>query len=127
MTYNFGLTSKAKLSSVHKDLQKVFYEAITNSPYDFSITEGLRSYARQKELVAAGKSKTLNSRHLTGHAVDFCILIDGKASWDLPKYKEVANHIKAVAKELNIPIVCGVDWKGFVDGPHVQLDAKEYK
>jgi len=127
MTYNFGLTSKAKLSSVHKDLQKVFYAAITNSPYDFSITEGLRSYARQKELVAAGKSKTLNSRHLTGHAVDFCILIEGNASWELSKYKEVAEHIKATAKELNIPVVCGVDWKGFVDGPHVELDRSVYK
>lgn len=127
MTYNFGLTSKAKLSSVHKDLQKVFYAAITNSPYDFSITEGLRSLDRQKELVAAGKSKTLNSRHLTGHAVDFCILIEGKASWEVAKYKEVANHIKATAKELNIPVVCGVDWKGFVDAVHIELDRQHYK
>ena len=127
MTYQFGVLSKERLEGVHQDLRKVFYEAIGGSPYDFSITEGLRTYKRQKMLVEAGKSKTMNSRHLTGHAVDFCIIIDGKASWDVPKYKEVATHIKAVADKLEIPIVCGVDWKGFVDGPHVELARSVYK
>lgn len=127
MTYQFGVLSKERLEGVHQDLRKVFYEAIGGSPYDFSITEGLRTYKRQKMLVEAGKSKTMNSRHLTGHAVDFCIIIDGKASWDVPKYKEVATHIKAVADKLEIPIVCGVDWKGFVDAVHIELDRQHYK
>ena len=127
MTYQFGVLSKERLEAVHQDLRKVFYEAIGGSPYDFSITEGLRTHKRQKMLVEAGKSQTMNSRHLTGHAVDFCIIIDGKASWDVPKYKEVATHIKAVADKLEIPIVCGVDWKGFIDGPHVELARSVYK
>lgn len=127
MTYQFGVLSKERLEGVHQDLRKVFYEAITDSPYDFSITEGLRTHKRQKMLVEAGKSQTMNSRHLTGHAVDFCIIIDGKADWDLEKYHKVTDHIKNVASKLNIPIVCGIDWKSFVDAVHIELDRKHYK
>lgn len=127
MTYQFGVLSKERLEGVHQDLRKVFYEAIGGSPYDFSITEGLRTYKRQKMLVEAGKSQTMNSRHLTGHAVDFCIIIDGKADWDLEKYHKVTDHIKNVASKLNIPIVCGIDWKTLKDGPHVELDRSVYK
>jgi peptidoglycan L-alanyl-D-glutamate endopeptidase CwlK len=127
MTYQFGVLSKERLEGVHQDLRKVFYAALEGSPYDFSITEGLRTYKRQKMLVEAGKSQTMNSRHLTGHAVDFCIIIDGKADWDLEKYHKVTDHIKNVASKLNIPIVCGIDWKTLKDGPHVELDRSVYK
>jgi peptidoglycan LD-endopeptidase CwlK len=126
MTYNFGNKSLEKLSTVHPDLQKLFKEAITNSPYDFSITEGVRSLERQKELVAAKKSTTMNSRHLTGKAVDIAVFVDGKITWDIRAYKAVAEHIKNVAKLMNIPIVWGGDWKSFVDGPHFELDKKVY-
>ena len=33
------------------------------------ITEGLRTWQRQEALLREGKSKTMRSRHLTGHAV----------------------------------------------------------
>jgi peptidoglycan L-alanyl-D-glutamate endopeptidase CwlK len=126
MTYNFGNKSLEKLSTVHPDLQKLFKEAITNSPYDFSITEGVRSLERQKELVAAKKSTTMHSRHLTGHAVDIAVIVDGKISWDIRVYKAVADHIKNVAKLMSIPIEWGGDWKSFIDGPHFQLPEKVY-
>ena len=126
MTHSFGLQSKAKLSTVNKVLQDVFYAAISEAPYDFSITEGLRSLDRQKQLVKEGKSMTVNSRHLTGNAVDVCIIIDGKASWDFDKYKQLSDHIKEVAKGLNTPIVWGGDWHTFKDGPHYELDRKVY-
>lgn len=126
MTYNFGNKSLEKLSTVHPDLQKLFKEAITNSPYDFSITEGVRSLERQKELVAAKKSTTMNSRHLTGKAVDIAVFIDGKLTWDIRAYKAVSEHIKSIAKLMNIPIVWGGDWKSFIDGPHFELDKKVY-
>lgn len=126
MTFQFGTKSLERLATVHPDLQRLFKEAITNSPYDFSITEGIRTLERQKELFAAKKSTTLNSRHLTGKALDISVIVDGKVTWDIQAYKVVAEHIKSVAKLMNIAIVWGGDWKSFVDGPHFELDKKVY-
>lgn len=126
MTHIFGLQSKAKLSTVHKSLQDLFYAAIGEAPYDFSITEGLRSLERQKKLFKDGKSKTMNSRHLTGHAVDVCIIIDGAACWDMAKYVELAQYIKRISSAVNVPIEAGAEWTTFKDGPHYQLPWKDY-
>ena len=124
--FSFGAKSSEKLAQVHPDLQRVFNEAIKNSPLDFSITEGLRTKERQKELFSAGKSQTMNSRHLTGKAVDIAVLVDGKITWDLKYYRIVTDHIKQAAKELNIPITCGIDWTSFVDGVHIELNRSKY-
>jgi peptidoglycan L-alanyl-D-glutamate endopeptidase CwlK len=126
MTYQFSVKSQDKLSGVHPDLQRVFKEAITASPYDFSITEGLRSLDRQKELLEAKKSTTMNSRHLTGKAVDIAVFIDGKVTWELKYYRVVADHIKAVAVLSDVPLVWGGDWKSFIDGPHFELNRSTY-
>ena len=124
--FSFGAKSSEKLAKVHPDLQRVFNEAIKNSPLDFSITEGLRTKERQKELFSAGKSQTMNSRHLTGKAVDIAVLVAGAITWDFAKYQIVAGHIKKVAKELNIDIVWGGDWQSFKDGPHFELHRSVY-
>lgn len=124
--YSLGIRSLSNLQGVHDDLAMVIEKAITSSPHDFAVTEGLRSPTRQQRLVDEGKSKTLNSRHVTGHAVDIVVLIDGEACWDFDKYKEVADHIKEVAEELAIPIKWGGDWATFRDGPHFELDKRYY-
>lgn len=122
-----GLSSKAKLNTVHKDLQKVVELAITLTEVDFTVTEGIRTVDRQKTLVAKGASKTMNSRHITGHAVDLAALIDGQVAWDWPLYHKIADAMKKAAKQLDIPIVWGGDWtKGFRDGPHFELSRKSY-
>ena len=126
MSNIFGAASALKLSQVHPDLQKVFKEAISDAPFDFSITCGLRTKEEQQKLFDAGKSKTMKSRHLTGNAVDVCVLIDGKASWEMKHYKELMEHVKTVAEKLNVKIQCGCDWESFPDGPHVELDRKYY-
>jgi peptidoglycan L-alanyl-D-glutamate endopeptidase CwlK len=126
MTFSFGNKSKERLSGVHPDLVKVMEEAIKESPLDFSITEGLRTRERQQELFSAGKSQTMNSRHLTGKAVDIAVIKDGTVTWELKYYRIVTDHIKKVAKELDIPIVCGIDWTSFVDGPHIELHRSKY-
>lgn len=126
MTFSFGTKSSERLSQVHPDLQRVFNEAIKDSPLDFSITEGLRTKERQKALFDAGKSQTMNSRHLTGKAVDIAVIRDGEVTWDLRYYRIVTDHIKKVAKQLDIPIVCGIDWVSFVDGPHIELHRAKY-
>ena len=127
MSNIFGAASALKLSQVHPDLQKVFKEAISDAPFDFSITCGLRTKEEQKKLFDAGKSKTMNSRHLTGNAVDVCVLIDGKASWAFENYSRLSEHILKTAKELSIPVVWGGSWESFKDGPHFELDRNVYK
>lgn len=126
MTHIYGAKSKANLATVHEDLQRVMEEAIKDAPYDFSITEGLRSLERQKQLFADKKSSTMKSRHLTGHAVDVAIIIDGKANWEMDKYKELATHVEAVALSLGVAIECGAFWQRFPDGPHIELDRTVY-
>jgi peptidoglycan L-alanyl-D-glutamate endopeptidase CwlK len=126
MTFSFGNKSKERLSGVHPDLVKVIEEAIKESPLDFSITEGLRTKERQQELFSAGKSQTMNSRHLTGKAVDIAVIKDGTVTWDFSQYQIVADHIKGVATKLGIPLVWGGDWVSFRDGPHFELNKSKY-
>jgi len=126
MAYKLGVTSRLRLREVHPDLVRVVELALSYSPHDFTITEGLRSVARQRELKAAGASQTMNSRHITGHAIDFAVLVAGKVRWDWPLYGQVALAFKRAAKELNVPIIWGGDWKSLRDGPHVELDRRKY-
>ena len=124
--HTFNEKSLERLAEVHMDLEKVFTEAITASPLPFQISQGVRSLEEQKALYEAGKSKTMNSRHLTGHAVDIVVYKDGKVSWDFQLYEQVARHVLAVAKLCDVPMVWGGDWEKFRDGPHFELDRREY-
>lgn len=126
MSFKFGTTSLKRLEGVHCDLRAVMMLAITRTPVDFSIIEGMRTLAQQKKYVAVGASKTMKSRHLTGHAVDIAPYVGGKIRWDWPLYHQIAPIVKAAAKELGIPIEWGGDWKSFKDGPHWQLPWKQY-
>lgn len=121
--YTLGNKSRSKLQGVHPDLVAVVERAIQFTEQDFTVLEGLRSIDRQKELVATGKSKTMNSRHLTGHAVD---LAPWPISWDWEKFYPIADAMKDAAKELDITIEWGGDWKSFPDGPHFQLSWRDY-
>ena len=100
-----------RLSKAHPDLQRVMIESAKECPVAIEISEVLRTHARQAELVKAGASQTMDSRHLTGHAADFYVLVGGKARWDWPLYVTAGAHIKLVAYKLNIDIVWGGDWK----------------
>lgn len=77
MTFALSQKSVDRLAGVHPKLVAVVNLAITISPVDFAVLEGLRTIERQKSLVAAGASKTMRSRHLTGHAVDLGAIVDG--------------------------------------------------
>jgi peptidoglycan L-alanyl-D-glutamate endopeptidase CwlK len=113
--------SRRCLLGVHPDLVRVSGRAFEIEPH--IITCGLRTLEQQKALKAAGKSKTLNSRHLTGHAIDFA---EADGHYDLPDMKRIGAAYKAAAAELGIPIEWGGDWKGAWDTPHVQLAWKAY-
>jgi peptidoglycan L-alanyl-D-glutamate endopeptidase CwlK len=115
-----------RLRGVHTDLLAVVSEAEKITAVPFMILEGLRTLDRQKQLVAAGASKTMNSRHLTGHAVDLGALVGGKLRWDWPLYSRIAEAMKEAAKKVAVPIEWGGDWKSFKDGPHFQLPFRRY-
>lgn len=125
MTYQLGTRSKQSLSGVHVDLVAVVKKAIEITEVDLSVIEGIRHIERQRQLVKGGKSTTLNSRHLTGHAVD---MVPYPVDWeDLERFELMAEAMKLAAEELDIPIVWGGDWKSFYDAPHFELDRKKYK
>lgn len=120
--YKFSDRSLNKLKGVDMKLVDLMTEVLQKSPYDFGITEGLRTLEKQKEYVRTGKSQTMNSYHLKGKAVDIKVYKDGKVTWDLKYYKEIANLVKRTAAEKGLKITWGGDWKTLIDGPHFQLE-----
>lgn len=122
----FSRRSETNLAGVHPDLVRVMRRALELSEVDFMITEGFRTKQRQEALLREGKSKTMRSRHLTGHAVDVAAWIDGKVSWNWPHYEVIARAIKQAGAELGVPVEWGGDWKSFKDGPHFQLPKSTY-
>lgn len=125
MSFSLSTRSLDRLTGVHPDLVAVVKRAIEVTSVDFAVTEGLRTQERQRQLVAKGASKTMNSRHLTGHAVDLAPLIDGVIRWDWPPFYDIADAMKQAAKERGVSIVWGGDWT-FKDGPHFELNRKDY-
>jgi len=126
VTFRLGVRSRARLEGVHPDLVKVVERAIVLTTVDFTVLEGLRTLERQAQLVKSGASQTMNSRHLTGHAVDLGAWVTNQVRWDWPLYHKIAKAMKAAAQELEIAIEWGGDWQSFPDGPHFQLPWKDY-
>jgi peptidoglycan L-alanyl-D-glutamate endopeptidase CwlK len=109
------------MQGVHPALVCVVVRAIEITEVDFGVIEGVRSRERQAQLVSKGASRTMKSRHLTGHAVDLGAYVGTELRWDWPLYEKVAAAMKQASEELNIPITWGGDWRKFKDGPHFQL------
>ena len=111
-TGGFVLSEKSiqKMVGVKDDLVRVVKRAIEISDTDFAVIEGLRTKERQAELVKKGASKTMSSKHLTGHAVDIAPLIDGKISWDFEHYYPLANSMAKAATELGVKVRWGGAW-----------------
>ena len=142
MSIILGSRSLSRLEGVHPDLVRVVKKAAAMSDLDFTVLEGLRTLDRQRKLLAQGASKTLNSRHITGHAVDLAPLIDGKVSWDWPLYHRLAEVMREASLAEKIPIRWGGTWKllsaingpitakilsrSFPDGPHFELPRASY-
>jgi len=119
--FKFSQRSEANLVGVKEPLVKVARRALELSSVDFGVIEGLRTQARQRELVAAKKSQTMNSRHLTGDAVDVMAYVSGAGTWEWKYYEDIARAFKHAATELGIPIVWGGDWNTLKDGVHFEL------
>src|SRR6056297_2404138 len=120
--------SLGNLKGIHPHLRSVMEEALQSSLVDFIVIEGLRTEARQRELVKKGASRTMNSRHLTGHAVDLLPIdpTDGQGKFDWPLYYPLAEAVKGEAYALGVSITWGGDWSSFKDGPHFELSWHDY-
>lgn len=121
MTFHLSEKSLKRLEGVDPNLVKVVKRAIEITPIDFVVIEGLRTKERQAYLVQKGASKTMNSRHITGHAVDLAPIVNGQISWDWEHYRPLAKAVKQAAKDVGVDVEWGGDWVSFKDGVHWQL------
>ena len=122
-------TSHQHLRGVHPDLVRVVRRCAAewaDPETGFIVTQGLRTLKEQKLLKAKGASRTLRSRHLTGHAVDLAVSVQGQVRWDWPLYAKLAKAMKEAAKKEKVPLEWGGDWTSFKDGPHFQLPWAKY-
>lgn len=126
MSFRLSQRSMKRLEGVHPRLVALVKEAAALSPVDFMVTEGLRTPQRQAALVKAGASRTLRSRHLTGHAVDVAALVEGQVRWDWPLYPRIAAAFKVAATRQETAIIWGGDWTRLRDGPHFELDRRVF-
>lgn len=134
----FSQRSKNNLLGVHPDMVRLMKEAIKYCPVDFTITDGVRTTEQQRALynqgrITPGKIVTQvdgvnkKSNHQAkedgfGYAVDLYPYYNRTVHVnDAKNLKMIADHIKEVAKQLNITIQWGGDWRTFKDYPHFEL------
>ena len=118
MIFSFGPTSLAELVDVHPGLVRVVHRALTLSPVDFAVHDGLRTDAEQHEYVRAGVSPQMSSKHLRqadgfGHAVDLIACINGKLRWEHPPMYRIAAAVRQAAEAEGVAIKWGGCWVPF--------------
>lgn len=129
--------SEAKLKGVKPPLQDVVRLAAKLCDIPFIVVEGLRSFERQSALYAQGRTKpgkvvtwTMQSKHLTGDAVDLAPIFNGAVNWeDIDGFEKIGVAMREASLRLHIPVRWGYDWdgdgrlreKGEYDGPHFEL------
>ena len=131
--YSLSAASRKNLIGVHPDLVRVVERAIQITPVDFRVGEGVRTLARQKQMIAQKKSQTMRSRHVPESnacrmscAVDLYALPDGALSWDWKYYEQLNQAMQQAARDVGVPIEWGGSWK-MRDGVHFQLPWSTYK
>lgn len=115
MTFILGAKSRASLAGVHPRLVSIVELALTITPIDFGVHEGLRTLERQQAYVRAGVSKTMNSKHLKqpdgfGHAVDLVPYVDGQLRWEWPPIYPIALSMRLAALEFDVELIWGGVW-----------------
>ena len=149
MTFKLSQRSLDRLAGVRPELKAVVLRAIELSKVDFGVSEGLRSRETQEQYVAAGKSQTMKSKHLTGEAVDLVAYVGSNVSWELNMYDDIADAMAQAAREAGVPMRWGAAWnvpdicewggtmeeamnhyiderrsqgrRPFIDGPHFEM------
>lgn len=150
MTFRLSRRSRDKLIGVDPKLVAVVERAIQLTRVDFAVTEGLRTAARQRELFEKGASQIKEGgKHVRGEAVDLVAFIDGRISWELNLYDNIADAMKLAAQEIDVGVRWGGAWnvsdirnwndtmeaamqhyidtrrrqgeRPFIDGPHFEM------
>jgi peptidoglycan L-alanyl-D-glutamate endopeptidase CwlK len=149
MSFKLSSRSTAKLDKVDSGLVAIVRMAILETKVDFGVICGLRTIEEQKVLVDKGVSQTMDSKHISGSAVDLMAYVGSRASWELNLYDDIADSMKKASKLVDVPIRWGAAWhikdiakyKGtmedamneyidlrrsqgrrpFIDGPHFEL------
>lgn len=119
MTSKLDAASEKKLAGVNKRLADFIRQLSCVSPLPFIVTEGVRTKARQRELVKSGASKTLMSRHLVGRAVDIAPKVSGRISWQWSDFTPIIEAAKKLSVETGLELNFGYDW-GW-DAPHIEM------
>ena len=153
--YKLSSKSLGKLEGVNPLLVDTVKRAIELTKVDFGVIYGVRSLETQKKLYESGRSQTMKSKHLiqpdgTAHAVDLMAYDGSEPSWEIVMYDDIADAMKAAAKETGAKIQWGAAWTivniaewdrpmqdamnnyidvrrkagrtPFIDGPHFQLN-----
>ena len=153
--YKLSSRSLGKLEGVNPLLVDTVKRAIELTKVDFGVIFGVRSLETQKKLYESGRSQTMKSKHLiqpdgTAHAVDLMAYDGIDPSWEIVMYDDIADAMKAAAKETGAKIRWGAAWTvdniaewdnsmqeamndyidirrksgrtPFIDGPHFELN-----
>jgi peptidoglycan L-alanyl-D-glutamate endopeptidase CwlK len=123
MSFRLGAQSEAELVGVHEGLVAVVRRALLISEIDFAVHDGLRTLAEQKRYVATGASRTLDSYHLTGDAVDLVPYVGGKLRWEMPLCNEIAKAMLEASGQVGVRLVWGRVW----DMELVELDSDDFE
>lgn len=110
MPFQLSNRSLSRLEGVDDAMRAVTELAIQYTTVDYGVTCGLRTVEEQRELVEAGASQTMNSRHIPGQAVDVVAYIGPRISWELNLYDNIADAFKLAAQELGTGIRWGAAW-----------------
>lgn len=150
--FKFGATSLKRLEGINPRLRKVVDRALEIAEEDFMVIEGVRTkeqawanwgkgrsvmdcnaagvpakYAQPSASKVTWLKNPLNSKHISGNAVD---LAPSPLDWnDLKRFDKMASAMFKASAELQIPIRWGADWdndgvfreKGETDSPHFEL------
>lgn len=119
MASNLSAADERKLVGVNARLATLVRLVSSRHGVPVMVVEGVRTRKRQQQLFKEKKTKTLNSKHIIGRAVDIAPLVDGKPSWDWQHYKPLVECAKRVAAEMDLPMAFGYDW-GW-DAPHWEM------
>jgi len=110
MSYILSERSRGNLMRVDKRLVDVVKTAIQVTTVDFGVIQGIRTVEEQKILVEKGASRTMKSKHIEGLAVDLMAYINGRGSWELNLYDNIADAMKKAALENEVAIRWGAAW-----------------